>query len=84
MKFKAQLLAVLLLHAEDHITQHLELVLRILPTPCARTRGGRGQQRVASVGPRRSALSAVNPRPQQAQGLVGSCRCPVALGLRGA
>ncbi|XP_006859949.1 PREDICTED: HEAT repeat-containing protein 2 [Chrysochloris asiatica] len=31
----AQLLAVLLLHAEDHTTQHLELVLRALQHACA-------------------------------------------------
>lgn len=31
----AQLLAVLLLHAEDHVTQHLELVLRALCHACA-------------------------------------------------
>ncbi|XP_058567040.1 dynein axonemal assembly factor 5 isoform X2 [Neofelis nebulosa] len=31
----AQLLAVLLLHAEDHVTQHLEVVLRTLHRACA-------------------------------------------------
>ncbi|XP_014651115.1 PREDICTED: dynein assembly factor 5, axonemal [Ceratotherium simum simum] len=31
----AQLLAVLLLHAEDHVTQHLELLLRALLRACA-------------------------------------------------
>ncbi|XP_042542621.1 dynein axonemal assembly factor 5 isoform X2 [Dipodomys spectabilis] len=31
----AQLLPVLLLHAEDHITQHLEIVLRTLQRACA-------------------------------------------------
>ncbi|XP_053069581.1 dynein axonemal assembly factor 5 isoform X2 [Acinonyx jubatus] len=31
----AQLLAVLLLHAEDHVTQHLEVVLRTLRRACA-------------------------------------------------
>ncbi|XP_053749812.1 dynein axonemal assembly factor 5 isoform X2 [Panthera pardus] len=31
----AQLLAVLLLHAEDHVTQHLEVVLRTLHLACA-------------------------------------------------
>lgn len=31
----AQLLAVLLLHAEDHVTQHLELLLRTLLRACA-------------------------------------------------
>lgn len=31
----AQLLAVLLLHAEDHITQHLEVLLRTLLLACA-------------------------------------------------
>lgn len=31
----AQLLAVLLLHAEDHVTQHLEPVLRALLRACA-------------------------------------------------
>lgn len=31
----AQLLAVLLLHAEDHITQHLEVLLRTLLRACA-------------------------------------------------
>ncbi|KAG8509815.1 Dynein assembly factor 5, axonemal [Galemys pyrenaicus] len=31
----AQLLAVLLLHAEDHITQHLEILLRTLQHACA-------------------------------------------------
>ncbi|KAM9096465.1 dynein assembly factor 5, axonemal [Sarcophilus harrisii] len=31
----AQLLAVLLLHAEDHITQHLEIVLRTLYQACS-------------------------------------------------
>ena len=31
----AQLLAVLLLHAEDHVTQHLEPVLRTLLRACA-------------------------------------------------
>lgn len=31
----AQLLAVLLLHAEDHVTQHLEVLLRTLLRACA-------------------------------------------------
>lgn len=31
----AQLLPVLLLHAEDHITQHLEIILRTLQQACA-------------------------------------------------
>lgn len=31
----AQLLAVLLLHAEDHITQHLDVILRTLHRACA-------------------------------------------------
>ncbi|XP_023102401.1 dynein axonemal assembly factor 5 isoform X1 [Felis catus] len=31
----AQLLAVLLLHAEDHVTQHLEVILRTLHRACA-------------------------------------------------
>lgn len=35
----AQLLAVLLLHAEDHITQHLELLLRTLQHACADEEG---------------------------------------------
>lgn len=30
----AQLLPVLLLHAEDHITQHLEIILRTLQLAC--------------------------------------------------
>lgn len=31
----AQLLAVLLLHAEDHSTQHLDAILRVLARACA-------------------------------------------------
>lgn len=31
----AQLLSVLMLHAEDHITQHLEVILRTLQRACA-------------------------------------------------
>lgn len=35
----AQLLAVLLLHAEDHATQHLEPILRTLLHACADEEG---------------------------------------------
>lgn len=45
----ARLLAVLLLHAEDHATQHLEVLLRTLLLACADEEGAV----VSSVSPSR-------------------------------